>query len=1837
MSKTSLTLELGDIINITAPSNPELNNEIFLIEYIDIEKRIDLIHINTLNKKTLTLSSGIFDDKSIKSMDLLDRSTKNGYAAQNDLNIGTWIDIFFGGDIPYSITGQITDKIEDMIEINNFENDDKLYLDFEYKGLPDDIPIKSINIRSAPQSVLNNDIVNKFINTQQSGLNVYEHLHSEEPSEREDIMPLEDGVVSILPDDNDIDGLNAQISEGDQIVYGTELDDIYYYVEVDKEEKLYSIDEQLQDLQDDILATIPSTQRNYQTNLEVNLVLNRFKELREKYSYEKNGILKPKFLNPKQLIDKMDDGVKWLIPIVKHIYNNKSDDEWLEQHDKIKQIFETSSDSNNRYIELLENLKENDLFNPNRSQPENLTEYMPNNRIETLYEQSSDKFSIETYLPTQYKVLPSNQKVTYSEGDLLIPTGFIQTPLVHIDYTRTSLLQTDLLIKSIKPAVNLWEILSSGDIHPNNIELNTDVLKRSGISSNYFNTTTHHLILNTNDEGNIDSRFSKMMNIIVPKTNDIITYISPYYRNIYNVQSFIEQLHLFKIDEITRSNQQLITKSINSNIKRYNNERTNSLNAIKVLRTTKYDTNYKKHILDVLLQSIKTQIGEITNAYGFNGMNNLSNSEMFNEMMKQDNFYLLSIIISNLNAGLLITNNVNEIIEEHKLQVKAKYDDTKNVKCKEYVIAKKYDSQEALDQDNGGATAYYDLEYDNTPYVLKDDYYTEISTLTDEEAIIFLQKKLMENLNLTDSNAYNTAKIIFNGQKPIEEGVYAILDTVDELTDKLQRTYFVRKENMWVPADVDDASLFVSNNKDICNLQSDCITTNQGCISTDSAVNQVENNFIDDIMNDFNISDISLTKEALQDKFNEQYKKQIKTITRLRAIKFNSKLTYDRQQKMIGMMVEENTPIISPYARLLDKIIGQYDFKKKNLDIIKFYETFCRIPTQDEDDNWFYCKITHVKLMPTFMKSLASAFERGDYVNEVNRICAERGGLSDDGNAWIDKHSGYKIKDIEYNEDEGYDDTGFKAISRALLEADVGDDILKEVIDTNDVRSEASNEPRNTPLQKMISNIIKTMLSQMGVQYDTSIIEVDIQNTILKLIGDNTTDIETTKVGKVVIYVTLSYLLVVLQTAIPPIKTKKTFPGCVKSFSGYPYEGTSDKSGLEYISCVALGIKSSIFPWNTLKKTKKAELTEKLQSTIIPKYLMNEFKIRDMIANKKKFMKTYKEIDDNVYNLDKWNTFLPPLKTKEISAAATVGTGFEGELISDIKTGKRHNEKLDLIKNKVYFASVVIQNKINSIVKSQTPLMITMSNIPFIENACCQEYYKTLTYFVNKNNEINDKQIRSMMNIYHKYNRLSKANILYDPADTRKIPVNEFPGYSEEIIYRTFIGHCKYNSQQEPPDSIKSVCQRRPDNYKTTDTISNKIRSLKNNGVQYTDSHFKELLNILNKQSVIDSTNDSQTSFNVQDYLNVLIEQIQEFEPDETNNEFNLVIQNIKKAIDNKTTIEKTKLFLVKQIDVIKKLIVKELKKCNKHKLALHTFEYILNDVLHHESYVTSLKNAILNITNILPNMLLNKISFDEGIIISPHWNISDKHKSDISSIIEKQNNIKTYFDNETLKRVCYKIATTNKLIIDFTKCIYNMEEFDNEYKEQILQFILMYILKQIITVSIDDVSDIKSQVKAIGKRTNEGIMESFEGEEIDFVPDNINYNDIDSRRKLLADIIAICDNEFKHTLLTYDAVLNKVNKAKIIEKDNITQFLNGLTIEEREIENLFKNNKLEKWSVGLQKGLRIYDKETYDRETETKNEFAILEEDRMQQEIDADNNVNMVDDDDYGELDSDQ
>ena len=72
MTTTSnIYLQLGDIIQIEAPTNPELNEKIFLIDYID-SRKIKLISDQSLDNIVLNISEdGNLTDESITSISIL--------------------------------------------------------------------------------------------------------------------------------------------------------------------------------------------------------------------------------------------------------------------------------------------------------------------------------------------------------------------------------------------------------------------------------------------------------------------------------------------------------------------------------------------------------------------------------------------------------------------------------------------------------------------------------------------------------------------------------------------------------------------------------------------------------------------------------------------------------------------------------------------------------------------------------------------------------------------------------------------------------------------------------------------------------------------------------------------------------------------------------------------------------------------------------------------------------------------------------------------------------------------------------------------------------------------------------------------------------------------------------------------------------------------------------------------------------------------------------------------------------------------------------------------------------------------------------------------------------------------------------------------------------------------------------------------------------------------------------------------------------------------------------------------------------------------------------------
>ena len=159
----SISLELGDVIDITAPSNEMLDGRRFIIDYID-ENKIVLIDLLAFNRIQLNIDqNGVLDNNSITEIDLINRNEEKGYARQNNLLPGTWLNIFFGGDRPAIITGQITNIEEDMIEITTFPEKRVIYIPFNYRGIPDNLPIEKFEIRRKPEPTVDSEFAEEEV------------------------------------------------------------------------------------------------------------------------------------------------------------------------------------------------------------------------------------------------------------------------------------------------------------------------------------------------------------------------------------------------------------------------------------------------------------------------------------------------------------------------------------------------------------------------------------------------------------------------------------------------------------------------------------------------------------------------------------------------------------------------------------------------------------------------------------------------------------------------------------------------------------------------------------------------------------------------------------------------------------------------------------------------------------------------------------------------------------------------------------------------------------------------------------------------------------------------------------------------------------------------------------------------------------------------------------------------------------------------------------------------------------------------------------------------------------------------------------------------------------------------------------------------------------------------------------------------------------------------------------------------------------------------------------------------------------------------------------------
>ena len=131
--------------------------------------------------------------------------------------------------------------------------------------------------------------------------------------------------------------------------------------------------------------------------------------------------------------------------------------------------------------------------------------------------------------------------------------------------------------------------------------------------------------------------------------------------------------------------------------------------------------------------------------------------------------------------------------------------------------------------------------------------------------------------------------------------------------------------------------------------------------------------------------------------------------------------------------------VTSPHLDEMEYILGQSDFVKKQQDIVRFAEAYCRDPMVSElGDNMYYlyCVDTNTPLLPTSLFQLARAFVTNEnYGHKLSEIIRKQGEI--DGDSIFDRYTGRLLRKIDFVDETGYDEQGFKMVTNEIIEKDI--------------------------------------------------------------------------------------------------------------------------------------------------------------------------------------------------------------------------------------------------------------------------------------------------------------------------------------------------------------------------------------------------------------------------------------------------------------------------------------------------------------------------------------------------------------------------------------------------------------------------------------------------------------------------------------------------------------------------------------------------------------------------------------------------------------------------------
>jgi hypothetical protein len=1907
ISEETISFELGDIIRIVSPTNDELHDKIFIITYLDNEI-IEIKNPQINDTFKIHLLNGVIRDESIEVIEILDHPKKKGYARQNGLLPGKYISVTFGGDIPTIINGEITNLEDDMIEITTYGEKKVLYINFDYKGIPKILPIVSIKqiknpdvkVSTSPFERVEESI--ESVSKKQDSIVEEDSLKTQDSPEEGEIREedsLEEGEIreeDLLEEgkirEEDVEKeLDDDIQEGDEFIFMEDLDEIQEEVEVDIREKRFNIEEQKNDLLDSLLSTVPTYERTSTMTNYFHKIIQRFMELRDMYSVKnKRGIIEgiKRVENKSSIMERIKDlkhNLRWIIPVIKHkkhVYDfpdleqdNNQDDVYeyklsafLSDFLEINQTYKKNEvpDEQGKYDYLIRNIyKLMDSFEENDSKENIVISKHVETNYDVLVENLNDfnshavdgnkikstKFLSERVNKGTTKIiLPDKYSKNYELHPLTEPhkievKGFLTFPQL-IGYSKLFLHKTNIMEKSHINSANIerYKYLKQNlEILNKNINVDNEPEEQTFDEELFTKTSYNKFVSDLNFDDITEETYESFLNNIFPTDVDLFKklkldkHFGKILKNKYSFEDILDFLESFGIYEervvyklykeialFVEFREMELKKHIQNDIRIYNNY-VSKLSKLQSIRVFNYIINETEMLEEI----------------GY-GENIFSNSENLEKMLNLDNTQLLNFLIIKANEDL-ISIDVDSIVEEVQDLQKEQGN------CIDFVLAKKYIDVDELAEDDE-KVIYFDKKYDETRYDIIDEFENQQTSMSEKDFLDFLINHLKTNVGMTEIKAKREADALLLGKKIVIDGDYAILSE-----DLVNIKYYERVGNRWMINDNLDGEI---NEKSFCNLKNKCLSINNECKEESENKRQVQENLNDEIRKHFdnNFDDYIDEIYGNIDVKIEKFKKRLKQLIRLeKKILLKNNTLY----RKIASELEDSENLVSPLITLRDNILSEGDFIKKNKNIIKFVEKFCRKnnPSKTEENiHWFYCLSTELPLLPTFYHELALVVVndndqlKNNYMRKIETIAAVRGIISDDGDKIVDRYSGYVIKYIESSNDEGYTEGGFRISSRDVIEEEKS---ILNISTTKDSNFES-------PLVEQIKKIIKTMNTNINITLKDSYVILIIKNVgnyIKKIKTRNQYELDAQKLvtkGKTVktfekyydnhlMVAIMAYYSLTLQLSIPSITNTKPFNGCLQSFSGYPIGDKSDLSLLTYIGCITLKLKNSVYrPWNALPSRKKIDSFVNNMHVLLEKNAFDNDEIQQKIKDKQLYLLEEFEIEkETEFDLSRWDTFLPILNPYEEIKTTNIASTFENSLISNINSGSYDAfGKIFNLQQKIRNYSFLIQKSIRNVIEKQELLLHSYKDngiIPYLQNSCCSTNdISAYAYFIGQDSTINshNELVKNMERIKHDVDLLSSGTRLISLEDT-KLKYPSIPNvFSEKTIYNGFLTHCLFNSGIILDDDVLELCGITESNIEITNTLEENIEILKSEGKNYTETQFIQLMILVNRKNMVKiefekNIFSNKESFGLffdevkakniekeikeetkeEDEFTELLDIFEtynnhsNFMSDENKNNENFKLQQI---MDEKIT---------QKLEILKEFFISHEIESNSRgkKNILNFLDNFLNWKLVGENKFLKrddetgfkigrfLKTMIKNILKVYPSIIINNVDYNNKKSLK-HWELTPQHSIDLEKNIEKELSSFNIFtgDKET-KIVLNMIVKKSHYLLNLIENIpFLMNIQDKNVENNDVSFydgnIYKSLLYYIFLICLSFYIQISNSIEYV----------DYDEEKLSLLGEDevneIKRSQINIRNKKTGEILKaylqIMIN-YKQSIINFsnDDINYKILKAKEKEKEKMKTRLKNLTKEERDVENYLKNHRLGNWNVGQTTALFRYDKNRYEEE----------------------------------------